>query len=414
MNVLLVNKFLYPKGGDTFSTIATGKLLEKNGCRVAFWGMSHPNNPPYEFANNFVSCVNYEDKAGLAAQAKIALRTLYSVEARIKFDEAVRKFEPDIIHFNNFAHQISPSVLDVCAKYAIPSVMTMRDFKMVCPTYNMIWKGKPCERCKDGRYYHCLLKKCNKQSIAKSLVNMVEMYLHHKITGIYGKIRLFISPSIFMREKVLQMGFPHKVVQLYNFADFGAISPCYKGEGNYALYFGRLSPEKGINTLLNAFKGTGIPLRIVGDGPLRQTLLEKCATEGIKEADFSGFQTGQELEASIKDASFIVLPSEWYENNPRSIIEAYAYGKAAIGARIGGIPEIIRENETGMTYKAGDERDLREKMLYLARNPERAEKMGRCARRYGEEIFSPEKHYKKLMGIYLEVIGNEKARKTRE
>ena len=181
MKILLINKFLYPKGGDAISTLTTGQILEAHGHEVIFWGMAHPDNPPYPFADLFVSNVDYEGSGGLFSKARAAMNILYSFEAKNKLAALLEKTGPDIVHLNNFAHQISPSVLDVLKKHNIPVVMTMRDYKMVCPTYSMLCKGDICEQCKGGQFYHCGINRCTKGSIFKSMVNVAEMYLHHRV-----------------------------------------------------------------------------------------------------------------------------------------------------------------------------------------------------------------------------------------
>ncbi|RKX94399.1 MAG: glycosyltransferase family 1 protein, partial [Spirochaetes bacterium] len=160
MKILLINKFLYPKGGDAISTIETGKLLQNKGHIVFFWGMKSPNNPPFLFDEYFVEEINYEGNLSLRIKLASVFNLMYSLEAKHKIAQLIKIVKPDVVHLNNFAHQISPSILDVFCKFRIPMVMTMRDYKLVCPSYSMLADGKPCERCKNGRYYFCFLKKC--------------------------------------------------------------------------------------------------------------------------------------------------------------------------------------------------------------------------------------------------------------
>ena len=181
MRILLVNKFLYAKGGDAISTLTTGALLRNKGHKVFFWGMAHPNNPRYSTSSYFIDYIDYNKSGGIKGQITAATKLLYSFEAKKKVDELIRAENPDIIHLNNFSHQISPSILDTFSKYEIPTVMTMRDYKLVCPSYQMLSNDRPCEMCRNGRYFWCLLKKCTKNSYSKSMLNTMEMYLHHQI-----------------------------------------------------------------------------------------------------------------------------------------------------------------------------------------------------------------------------------------
>jgi len=400
MKVLLINKFLYPKGGDAISTLKTGSLLSKKGHRVFYWGMRHPANPEYPYEEYFVSYIDYNTSLTLIEQIKVSLNILYSFEAKKKLDNFLKRVRPDIIHLNNFAHQISPSILDVIKQYKIPMVMTMRDYKLVCPSYSMLADGKPCERCKNGRYYFCFLKKCTKNSFLKSLVNTVEMYLHHKILHIYDKIGTFIAPSKFMLNKVREMGFKKKIVYLPNFVDIGEFKPQYEWEEESIVYVGRLSYEKGVVTLIDAVKGIPIKLKIIGDGPLRETLISKAEGENIDNVEFLGYKTSNELKKLVKKSMFTVLPSECYENSPRVILESFALGKPVIGARIGGIPELVIDGRTGFTFEPGDRKDLKEKIMFLINSPNRIIEMGKNARKFAVEKFNPDRYYSKLMQIY--------------
>lgn len=397
MKILLINKFLYLKGGDAISTLQTGRLLEKKGHTVNFWGMDHPGNPDYPHKDLLVSYVDFnKPDGGFSRQVRAAANILYSFEAKRKLEKAINIFKPDIVHLNNFAHQISPSILDVFAKCNIPTVMTMRDYKLVCPTYSMLLDGEPCERCKDGKYYWCFLKNCTKSSYSKSLLNTLEMYLHHKILHIYDKIDLFISPSMFLKEKVEEMGFKGKIFHLPNFLELDDFSPCYEAKENSIVYAGRLSPEKGVANLLEAVKGLDVKLKIIGDGPIRDEL-EKTKPKNVISL---GYMNQEQLKEEVRDSIALIIPSEWYENNPRVVLEAFALGKPVIGSRIGGIPELVKDSETGYTFTPGNALDLRYKIEYLLKNPDSAVEMGKNGRRFVEKELNAEEHYRKLMEIY--------------
>ncbi len=400
MRILLINKFLYPKGGDAISTINTGNLLLSKGHEVAFWGMEHPSNPDYPYKKYFVSYIDYNKPVGLRQKIKTVADILYSFEAKNKVEKIVRDFGPDIVHLNNFAHQISPSVLDVFKKYNIPAVMTMRDYKLVCACYTMMVHGKPCERCSGGRYYHCLFNRCTKGSLAKSLVNTIEMYLHHDILRIYDNIAVYISPSRFLKDKVIEMGFKGRVEFLFNFVDVSAFLPFFDAEEKSIVYVGRLSYEKGIATLIDAVKGIDVVLKIIGDGPIKEELECKVEKEDISNVRFLGYRKGNDLQNEIRKAMFLVIPSEWYENNPRTVIEAFALGKPVVGARIGGIPELVKDGERGLCFEAGNVDDLRQKIEEMILSDSNRGEMGRNARRFVEEELNADKHYERLIDIY--------------
>ena len=411
MKILLINKSLYPKGGDAISTVSTGNLLFSKGHNVTFWGMAHLLNPNYPYREYFVSHIDYNSSNGIIAQVKMAANMLYSVEAKRNIKKLIKIEKPDVVHLNNFAHQISPSILHIFKKYRVPVVMTMRDYKLVCPTYIMTLHGKPCERCKSGRYYQCLMNKCTKNSYLKSFLNTAEMYMHHSIMHIYDLIDVYISPSKFLKTKCEEMGFRGKIIYLPNFVSVEEYIPQYEWVENSIVYFGRLSKEKGLFTLIDAVKNiASVTLKIIGEGPIKENLELKVRNEKITNVRFFGYKTGRELNEEVRRAMFVVCPSEWYENNPRCIVESYALGKPVIGARIGGIPELVRDNETGLTFESGNSEDLRSKIQYLLNNQDSIREMGKKGRNHVVQELNAEKHYKILLDIYQRIIEENKRR----
>jgi len=308
---------------------------------------------------------------------------------------------PDVVHLNNFAHQISPSILDVFCKHKIPTVMTIRDYKLICPCYTMLSNGKPCENCKNGKYFWCFLNKCTKKSYSKSLLNTIEMYLHHKLLHIYDKIDVFIATSNFLRKKHFEMGFRGETVHLPNFVFIEDYLPQYIWKEKSIVYFGRLSQEKGLFTLLKAVKGLDIRLKIIGTGPIREALEQKAKNEGLANVVFKGYKLGEDLKKEIGVSMATVVPSEWYEPFGLTVIETFALGKPIIGARFGGISELVKEGQIGFTFEPGNADDLREKIIRLISMPlPEVRDMGQAARTFVEENFNPEKHYQGLMEIY--------------
>ena len=407
MTILLINKFLYPKGGDAIVTLATGGLLRARGNEVVFWGMKNEKDPPYPHRDLFVDEVDLSSGGGIKQQLKIAGNMLYSLKAKAKIEKLIQRVgKPDIVHLHNFAHQISPSVLHVFKKYRIPCVMTMHDYKLVCASYTLLSHGKLCEKCAGGAYIHCFREGCVKDSKAKSLLNTLEMYLHHRILRIYDLVDVFISPSRFLKDKVQEMGFKGRIEVLPNFIDPADFVPTYGAAERSICYVGRLSKEKGVATLIDAMKSLPeVQLKVIGDGSLRGELEEKCRNDGIKNAAFLGYQTGEALKREISNSLFLVIPSESYEVFGLVIIEAFSSGKPVIGARIGGIPELVIDGETGYTFEPGNARDLADKIRTLASRPDLIIEMGKKARRFVESELNPEQHYSRLMAIYRQSMG---------
>jgi len=231
------------------------------------------------------------------------------------------------------------------------------------------------------------------------------MYLHHVVLKIYDLIDTTITPSKFLGNKVKEMGLPNKVEHLPNFVLLEKFVPCYTAEEVSITYFGRIEIDKGLLTLIIAMKEIpSILLKIIGEGSYLQELTSYVALNSINNVRFLGYKTGSELQYEIKKSICVVLPSEWYENNPLSVIEGFALGKPAIGARIGGIPELIIDGVTGYLFRSGDEKDLRDKILWMVSDNNNIRKMGMNGREMVETTLSPEVHYKSLLEIYTKAI----------
>jgi len=400
VRILLINKFLYGRGGAEHSTLTTGRLLEARGHEVIYWGMAHPQNPSYPHEDCFTPHVDYDDLPGLRPKIRAAVDILWSRRARRQMERLMKRVRPDVVHMNNIAHQLSPSFLPVLKRYGIPLVMTLRDYKLVCPSYAMLSGDGLCDRCAGGRYYHCLLRRCTKGSYAKSLVNTLEMYFHHQWMGVYDLIDAFISPSRFLITRMKAMGFGRRIRWLSNFVEVERLEPGYESDGRTLVYFGRLSREKGLLTLLDAVRGLDVRLRIVGDGPLRGELESRVRSGHLRNVCLPGHHSGPALHEIIRSATAVVLPSEWYENNPRCLLEGFALGKGAIASRIGGIGELVTPGHTGWLFDAGNVRALRTAIQDMLANPDKAARMGRNARAYVERFHGPDRHYRRLLAIY--------------
>lgn len=406
MKILQINKFFYIKGGPERCMFNTAEILKKKGHEIAFFSMRHPDNFDTIWNNYFVSNVEFNKKSSSKEKLGLFFNTLYSREAAKNLDKLISDFKPDLAHIHNFNHQLTPSILSPLYKNRIPIVITLHDYKLVCPSYSMLNHGRVCELCKGQKFFHSARTRCHKDSFSASFLATLESYLHHQILGSYKKVNCFISPSKFLIHKCKEMGLKGEYVYLPNFIDVKNMTPKPASESNAITYCGKLSEEKGISTLVRAVKGLKISLNALGDGPLKEELQEYATNNGIDNAYFLGHLNGDRLFRTISDALFAVVPSEWYENNPFSILEAFALGKPVIGSKIGGIPELIEDGITGFTFEPGNIKDLRSKIGFMISNKDKVLEMGRNARRLIEEEFDAETHYQKLIEIYKEAIGN--------
>lgn len=406
MRILLVNKFFYLRGGAERSFFETKRVLEARGHRVIPFSMQDERNRPTPYARYFVNKVEFNKDHSLREKAEIVPRVIYFRQARKRLEKLLRREQPDVAHLHNIAHQISPSILDSLKKFGIPVVQTLHDYKLICPTYTMLANGQVCERCRGGHYYHAALQRCNKGSLSASLLNVAEMYAHRAL-GLYRRgIDLFIAPSQFLRRKLMEDGMENMPISyLPNFIDANEYVPRYGGE-DYCVYFGRLSSEKGVMTLIQSMRGVeALRLLIVGEGLQQQALQDLVRQEGLSNVEFLGPLHGDGLKKVVKDSLFVILPSQCYENCPFSILESFALGKPVIGSVIGGIPELISPGKDGLLFRAGDVEDLRAKIRYLAADRERIAEMGKNAREKVEQEYCVEAHYRQLVRAYHQVLG---------
>ena len=368
MKILLVNKFHYVKGGSETYYFALGDLLEKRGHQVIWFSMKDDRNLPCDQRKYFVKHVDFNASGNLVKTAEAAVHLLYSHEAGIKFARLLDDEKPDIIHLNIFQSQLTGSIVDEAYKRHIPVVYTAHDLKSVCPNYLMMHHQKTCEKCLDGHYRHCFTNSCMKDSKAKSLLASMEAYVY-KLRKTYRKMDYVITPSFFYKNKLEAADiFDCPIEHIKNFLPSGTVY-VEGSRGDYFLYFGRLSREKGIHTLIKAFSKAKIKekLLIVGSGPEEDRLQSLVKKLGMKDKIlFLGFKAGDELKKIIANALCVCLISEWYENGPYSILEAQALGRPAIVSDHGGLPELVENGKTGYITKAGNVSELTEIIRKMA------------------------------------------------
>lgn len=384
-------------------------MLEKAGNQVVYFAMQHPQNIETEYSRYFVCQVSLENPGEInwLNKVKSGLNIIYSIEAKKKMEKLLFEQKPDLAHLHNIYHQISPSILPVLHQKGIPVVMSLHDYKLVCPNYKLVTQGEVCEKCNSSKYYQAVLHKCVKNSFSASLLNCMEMYIH-KFLKLYEKnVDLFISPSLFMREKLSEFGFDKsKIAYLPPWIKEIKLTPSYSSE-DYFLYFGRINREKGLETLIRAMeKIKEGQLLVAGQGEEAEKLQRYVNENEIDNVKFLGFMQREKLDELIRSSRFVVLPSEWYENSPSTVYESFALGKPVIGSRIGGIPELIEDGINGILFEPKSVDDLAEKIKYLYHHPLLAEKMGIAAREKIEEKYSEEEYYKKLLGLYDGLVKN--------
>lgn len=350
MKVLLVNKFHYRKGGSETYYFTIAEALKARGHEVIFFAMQdEEKNIPCDQSPYFVS--NASVNGGIKSRLNMLLHIAYSKESYDKMKQLLKAEKPDLVIFNLVHRQITLSIIDAIKEYnpKLPIFWTMHDLITICPSYTMLnGKGEICERCAKGNFKSCVENRCVKNSKLMSMLSKYEADFIKKKKW-YDKIDLFICPSDFYRKKLEEANFTKsKIVTLRNPLP---ISTEYQFNGDaeeYILYFGRLSKEKGIMTLIDAVKNVGCKLIIIGTGPQENEL--KQYSKDLSSIEFKGFQTGKNLEDYIKNSRCVVLPSEWYENGPYSAMEAMALGKPLIVSGNGGLPELVENEKNGYIF----------------------------------------------------------------
>ncbi|HDQ22541.1 MAG TPA: glycosyltransferase family 1 protein [Candidatus Uhrbacteria bacterium] len=404
MKILMINKFFYRRGGSEAYMLALIELLKKNSHQVIEFSMQDEKNEPSEYADFFIKNIDFSKREGFIKDLKKAFCLLYSFAAKNKLEALIAQEKPDVAHLHNFNFQLTPSILSVLKKHKIPVVWTMHDYHAICPNYRLFTQGQVCERCKVYRYYNCYKFRCLKNDKAMSFLAMLEMYLHKIILKSYDKIDIFISPSRFLADKVKQWGIkPDKVKHLYNFIDLDNFQPISE-HGDGLVYFGRLSEEKGLLTLLEAMKGLGkINLSLIGEGPQKEQILDYIEKNKLNNVYLLGYKKGLELYDLIKKSRLVIMPSIWHENNPISVLEAFALAKPVIASDLGGLPELVENSKTGYLFKAGQADDLKNKIKSVYNDAEACLKLGKNARRKAEKISSGQAHLAEILQIYKNI-----------
>ncbi len=394
MRVLLINKFHYLKGGAERAYFDTAHILAENGHAVAFFAMEHPENLETPWSRFFVSQVDYHDTAtGVMSKLRSAARIIWNVEAARKLEALIKEFQPEVAHLHNTYHQLSPAIIWTLRKHGVRIVMTLHDYKLISPNYSLLVRGKIWDHTSGVR---AIIDRAVQDSYLKSMVCAVEKWFHAAI-GTFRKVDAYIAPSRFLIKKFQSVGFPYAIRHIVQ-----PIRPFPKApttvSGEYLLFIGRLSEEKGVGTLIDAcaLMQGDIGLKIIGTGP-EETLLREQA-KNVPGVEFLGFQTGLDWERALQGAKALVVPSIWYENMPYVVLEALSRGKPVIATRLGGVPERIREGENGWLFNASDSKDLvraiRNLMLYPDPNA-----LAQAAYASVEDA-RPEAYYQSLLSVY--------------
>lgn len=387
MRILLVHNHYQQAGGEDSVFAAELELLGNHGHRLSLC-----------LANN-------KDLAGgLRGKINTALTTAYSLASRELVSDKLRSFKPDVVHVHNFFPQLSPSIYDACLDEGVPVVQTLHNYRLICPGAMLMRDGKVCEQCLTGSPYQAAWYGCYRDSRLGSLV-VANMVARHRRQGTWQhKVNRFIALTEFAKAKFVEAGFPaDKIVVKANFMMDPLVykPPVIRTMPSFALFVGRISEEKGIKTLLQAWSRLANPpqLKVAGSGPLEASL------QGIVNVNPLGRQSAAEVSELMQQAAFLVLPSEWYEGFPLVLVEAFAHGLPVLASRLGSMADIIEDGKTGLLFNPGDAVDLASKAQWLLDHPQQAQALGDNARQVYLEKYTPEQNYQQLMEIYAQAMG---------
>jgi glycosyltransferase involved in cell wall biosynthesis len=401
MRILYCNKYNYPFSGTEVYLFELMELMRSQGHEVALFSMSDPRGEPTPYDSYFVPHIDFKETVGPWTNLQRAGHALYCRDARRRIRAMIRDFRPDVAHIRNIYHHLSPAILWELKAQKVPVVYHLNDFKLLCPSYNLVSQAGSCEACKGGRFWHALQPTCY-PGLGARLTLAAEAYFHRWL-GTYRKcVDLFLAPSHFVRDKFLEHGWDIDNFEvLPHFQKLEDLAETRLQADTPILYCGRLSQEKGVDDLLHAMQFVPeVRLLIAGDGPQRQELEQLAAALGLANVEFLGHVGPAQRDQLIAKSQFTVLPSHAYETLGKTILESYAQARPVIASDTGSRREFVRDGETGLLYRTGDAAALAAAIRTLASEPELAHRMGHAGRKLVESFHSPEAHYRKLLILY--------------
>lgn len=410
MRLLAIHRLHHRKGGAEGVHLDHLALFRERGWDCAEFAMDHPDNEPSDWSDYFPE--RFEPPSGFGGLASLP-RFFHSGEAREKFTRLLDDFRPDIIHAHGVYHHLTNAILKPARERGVPMVYTLHDYKLICPAYHFYTERLGvCEQCRGGRQWRCLVNRCTHGSLAMDALYALDGFIQWRVGALRDAVSRFIGPARFIVDKFAEHGFaPEKLRYIPNFfesaddaaVDSAEVAALREKYGRHVLFFGRLSPEKGVDFLIDACAAAGVPLVVVGDGPKRAELQARATARGGVCA-FVGHLKGAALWAHVEAASLVALPSVWYEIAPKSILEAQARGKPALVTTIGGLPEMVEDGATGFLAAPSDLAALTGALRRaFAMDDAALERMGALARSRATTTFTRARYYREMTRLYAEL-----------
>lgn len=412
MKILLVNYRYFISGGPEKYMFNIKKMLEENGHEVIPFSIHSDKNLETEYSKYFVEPIGgrditYFDEVKKTPKSIFQLlsRSIYSIEVEKAIKMIIKDTKPDLVYVIHFVNKLSPSVLVGAKKMNVPVVMRLSDYFLLCPRFDFLSNQKVCEDCLKYGYRSCLKKKCVKNSLVTSFIRVFSMKFHRMI-DVYKNVDVFITPSEYLKNKLLENGFEKYNIKCIPTFTQLATNDNEQIVGEYGLYFGRISEEKGVETIVKAYER--IPdhyVKIMGDDTTDEAIkLKKYIEEKqLTNIEFVGFKKGEELEEIIKKSKFTIIPSIWYDNLPNTALESFKYSKPIIASNIGSLPELVVNNENGFLFEPQNFNELSE-LVKKFDNEELVKRMGMNGREKLNNKFSPQKHYSELLEVFNNLL----------
>lgn len=403
-----MNYRYFISGGPEKYMFNIKKILEKNGHEVIPFSIHSNKNVETKYSNYFVEPIGsrdavYFDEVKKTPKSIIQMlsRSIYSFEVKKALKKEIKEVKPDIIYTIHFVNKLSPSVIDAAKECGIPIVSRLSDYFLLCPRFDFLYNKKVCEDCLKDGYSSCIKKRCVKGSLFASAIRVISMKVHNFIK-IYDNVDMFITPSEFLKKKLIENGFDKNKITCIPTFTTNESSNTKKKAGDYGLYFGRISEEKGVETVIKAYEELpNLKLKIMGDDTTDEAtrLKEYVKKNSLKNIEFLGFKSGYELESIIANCSFVVIPSIWYDNLPNTALEAFLNSKPVIASRIGSLPELVEDGYNGLLFEPGNYKDLKDKIVKLIEE-NLIETYGKNSKKKLDSDFSKTTHYNKLISIF--------------
>jgi glycosyltransferase involved in cell wall biosynthesis len=403
VRILHVNKFVYRRGGAEGYMLDVAEMQRAAGHDVELFGMDHPDTVDgLALRDTFPPEVELEPPprglAGVAAGA----RMVWSVSSQRGMARALERFQPDVVHCHNIYHQLSPSILAPVRRAGVRCVMTLHDYKLACPSYQMLDHGRLCDACVGGSRLEAARHRCKSGSLAASALLSLESSLHHRL-GAYDPVHVFISPSRFLADVMRRDGIaPERLAVVNHFVEMTEAAAGQPADRSGFVFAGRLSHEKGVDTLVRAVAAMpdGTLVHVAGDGPERAALEALAADIAPGRVRFHGRLAKADLQALVSSCVASVVPSRWHENQPLTILESYAAQVPAVVTGLGGMPELVVDGVDGLVVPMEDPAALAAALASLAADPQRAAEMGRLGRDRLAREFDPGLHLRRLEAVY--------------